>query len=64
MYWDEEEGPCVEHRGRLAHIYVFAWHGETGESADQGNPTSWEFYVVPEARLPEQKTIALNPAYS
>ena len=60
VYWDEKTGRCVEHRSRLANIYVFAWHGETGESADQGDPASWEFYVVPEPDLPEQKTIALK----
>ena len=59
-YWDEKEERCVEHAGRLADIYLFAWHGETGETADQGDPTSWEFYVVPERDLPEQKSIALT----
>ena len=60
VYWDEKEGRCLEHHGRLAHIYVFAWHGETGEPADQRDPTRWKFYVVPESDLPEQKTIALK----
>lgn len=50
----------VESRGRLVPIYVFAWHGDTGESADQGDPRSWEFYVVAEPNLPEEKTIALE----
>ncbi len=60
VYWDENEGRCLEHNGRLARIYVFAWHGETGESADQRDPTTWKFYVVPESDLPDQKTIALK----
>ena len=58
--WDEGEGRCVEPDARFADVYVFAWHGAPGESADQGNPTSWEFYVVSESDLPEQKTIALK----
>ena len=60
VYRDEKKRRCVEHRSRLAHIYVFAWHGGTGESADQGDPTSWEFYVVPESGLPDQKRIAMK----
>ena len=40
----------VEYDGRLAGVYVFAWHGGTGEKVDQGEPTGWEFYVVPERR--------------
>jgi hypothetical protein len=38
---------------------VFAWHGALRETADQGDPSSWEFYVVAERDLPEQKSIAL-----
>lgn len=64
VYWDEKEGRCLEHHGRLGHIYVFAWHGETGESADQRDPATWRFYVVPESDLPEQKTIALKTVQS
>ena len=51
---------ALEHYGRVAYIYVFAWHGETGELADQRDPASWEFYVVPQSDLPEQKTVALK----
>ena len=60
QYWDEEEGRFVEYDGRPAEIYVFAWHGAPREAADQGDPTSWEFYVVPKRDLPEQKSIALK----
>ena len=59
VYWDDKEGRCVSQPGRHADVYVFAWHGGTGETADQRDPTSWEFYVVPERDLPAQKTIAL-----
>lgn len=59
QYWDEEGGRYVDHDGRPAEIYVFAWHGAAREKADQGDPSSWEFYVVAERDLPEQKSIAL-----
>ena len=59
-YWDEE-GEWVSKRGRHADVYVFAWHGEPQETADQRDPGSWEFYVIPERGLPQQKTIGLNP---
>ena len=60
VYRDEMEGHCLENDGRRTHIYVFAWHRETGVSADQRDPKRWKFYVVPESDLPEQKTIALK----
>ena len=47
--------------GRNAHVYVFAWHGGTGETADQREPANWEFYVVAERDLPDQKSIGLGP---
>ena len=46
--------------GRHADNYVFAWHGAPRETADQGDPRSWEFYVVPERDLPEQQSITLK----
>ena len=58
-YWDDDEGRWVERPGRHAEIYVFAWHGGTGETTDQRDPASWEFYVIPERDLPKQKSIAL-----
>ncbi|MDE2654916.1 MAG: hypothetical protein OXI71_14015 [Gemmatimonadota bacterium] len=57
-YWDGSEWHDVP--GRHADIYVFAWHPEAEPSADQRDPSSWLFYVVPESKLPEQqKTIGL-----
>ena len=57
-YWDG--GRCVNQEGRNADIYLFAWHGETGEFVNQGDPMSWEFYVILESDLPKQKTIGLK----
>ena len=61
VYWNEEAGelhtaqqsPCRHLRLRLA-------RAGTGESADQGDPKSWEFYVVPEPDLPKNKSISLK----
>ena len=58
-YWDKE-GNWVPKTGRHADVYVFAWHGADGDTADQRDPGSWEFYVVAKRDLPEQKSIALN----
>ena len=59
-YWDNKEGCWVPQPGRHANIYVFAWHDGARETADQRDATSWEFYVISEGDLPEQKTIGLT----
>ena len=46
--------------GRAADIYVLAWHGGWGHTADQRDETQWEYYVISADRLPPQKTIALS----
>jgi hypothetical protein len=46
---------------RIADIYVFAWHSETGPDADHRDLAQWQFFVVPAGRLPNQKTISLGP---
>ena len=47
---------------RFADLYVMAWHAETDRNvADHRLPDQWRFYVVPEHRLPAQKTIGLGP---
>ena len=58
-YWDESSR-WRSSPGRHAHVYVFAWHGGAGESADQREPMSWQFYVILERDLPDQKTIGLS----
>lgn len=45
--------------GRFAHIYVFAYHPITDESADHRDARQWQFYVIATKRLPESKTITL-----
>ena len=52
--------------GRLADVYVFAWHPDTDlDRADQRCPEQWQFFVVPEFRLTEhyplRKTLRLTP---
>jgi hypothetical protein len=46
--------------GRLAHIYVFAYHPIRDDSADHRDPRQWQFYVQPTARLPTAKRISLT----
>lgn len=59
-YWDRSSSRWRSSPGRHADVYVFAWHQEVGKSADQREPMSWQFYVVRERDLPDQKTIALS----
>ena len=59
-YWDYEKDRWVFETGCHAHVYVFAWHGEPRQTADQRDPAGWEFSVVPEPDLPAQKTIGLT----
>ena len=48
--------------GRPADLYIFAWHSEENpDIADHRNAEQWQFFVVPEHQLPDQKTIGLNP---
>lgn len=44
---------------RCAEIYVFAHHPRQDDTADHREPTQWEFYVVPTAKLPHFKTLSL-----
>ena len=47
---------------RFADLYVFAWHPVADlDEADHRDPEQWQFYVVREIDLPDQKTISLNP---
>jgi hypothetical protein len=55
-----EGAKFTEQAGRLAHIYVFAYHPIRDDSADHRDPNQWRFHVVPAMRLPrQQKTIGL-----
>jgi len=55
VFWTGAEATPAD--GRLAHIYIFAWHGITSESADHRDPQQWEFFVVPTSALPMQESI-------
>lgn len=61
-FWTDGGARWVERPGRLAEIYIFAWHPVTDtEQADQRDPEQWRFFVVPSAGLPDgQKTIAVG----
>ena len=59
-YWPRDGGPWIEAPGRLAHLYVFAWHGGHDEHADHRNAEQWQFLVTAESDLPSgQKSIGL-----
>jgi hypothetical protein len=69
-YFHENGASWVSLPGRIADVYVFAWHGVEpyGPLAD-GNPypvdqrdaSQWVFYVVPASALPaDAKTISLR----
>lgn len=45
---------------RNADIFVFGWHPLVDETADQRIVEQWQFFVLPEAKLPPQKSIRLS----
>jgi hypothetical protein len=45
---------------RIAHIYVFAWHGKIGPEADHRVHDQWELFVLPTHRLPAIARIRLK----
>lgn len=49
----------IEQPGRSAHLYVFAHHPVSDDSADHRDPRQWRFYVVSTARLPDGKRIGI-----
>ena len=59
-YWTSDS-VWINASGRLAHIYVFAWHPDTDpELADHRAPQQWLFFPVPAPQLPAlQKSIGL-----
>ena len=61
-YWLEDGSEWVDAPGRLADIYVFAWHGRAGHKhTDQRDANQWDFFVLAENLLPDnQKSIGLS----
>lgn len=59
-YWTNRGSRWVPAPGRLADIYIFAWHPIVAQAtADHRDPTQWVFFVVPSGELPpNQKTIS------
>ena len=59
-YWTLDS-TWVEQPGRLADIYIFAWHPETRESiVDHREPEQWTFFVLRTETLPAaQRSISL-----
>lgn len=50
----------IEDPGRYADAYVFAYHPIIDDSANHGDASQWQFYVVPTSALPPQKTLGLQ----
>ncbi len=46
--------------GRNADVYLLCHHPLVSAEADHRNSAQWRFFVVPETRLPKQKTISLS----
>lgn len=61
-YWKNGvEKIVLEPPTRLAHVYVFAHHPQTDQTADHRDPGQWRFYVIPTDQLPaRQKSISLS----
>lgn len=59
-FWTRE-GVWIDSPGRLADIYVFAWHGRDDDRANHTDPGQWLFFAVAERDLPKnQKSIGLG----
>ena len=67
-YFENGGADWVSHEGRPAHVYIFAWHGvrpsaplkmHSASPVDHRNPSQWDFHVVAERSLPDQRTISL-----
>jgi len=46
--------------GRNAEIFIFGWHDRMDQEADHRDAGQWQFFVVPERDLPDQKSISLS----
>lgn len=49
----------IAEAGRNAELFVFAWHDVSGAQCDHADPAQWLFHVVPEPKLPPQKSVSL-----
>ena len=62
-FWTRDGNAWMQFQepSRPADIYVLAWHGERqNKLANHCDPLQWQFFVVPEKRLPKsQKSIGL-----
>jgi hypothetical protein len=45
---------------RFADVYVFAWHAATDDGADHRDASQWDYFVLPESALPQQKTVSVD----
>lgn len=62
-YFADGGSRWIKTPGRPADIYIFAWHPRflPKDEVDHTDPEQWEFYILPELRLPKgQKTLGLN----
>jgi hypothetical protein len=50
----------ISERSRNADIFIFGWHPLTDDTADHRIADQWQFFVVPEHKLPSQKSIRLT----
>ena len=60
-YWPKDGSRWIESPGRLADIYVFAWHpGRHRGRADHRDHEQWHFFAVAEKDLPNREMIGLS----
>jgi hypothetical protein len=52
-----EGSKWIECPSRNAEIFIFAWHAYRDENCDHREAEQWQFYVVPETDLPNQKSL-------
>lgn len=57
--WDEGT-VWVAQPGRYAHIYLFADHPITDDTADHCDPGQWHFFTIAARDLPATRTASLN----
>jgi hypothetical protein len=55
-----EGADWVEKPGRLADVYVFAYHPTLGEHADHRDVFQWQFHIIATDQLPSTNNISLK----